>query len=48
MMICWAFVGSVFFAMLVVALEEKRRSKNLINRLRVEAERHQRKIKNEN
>ena len=42
-MIFWSFVGSVFFSMLIVALEEKRRSKGLIERLRSEVANHQRK-----
>ena len=43
MWIFWAFIGSVFFSMLIVALEERRRDRGLVDRLRSEVLNHQRK-----
>lgn len=42
-MIFWGVVGCFFFSMLIVAVEEKRRSRGLIERLRSEVANHQRK-----
>tara|TARA_R110001599_G_scaffold295225_1_gene499388 strand:- start:1033 stop:1206 length:174 start_codon:yes stop_codon:yes gene_type:complete len=43
MLIFWAFVGTIFFSMLIVALEERRRDRGLVDRLRSEVLNHQRK-----
>jgi len=42
-MIFWGVVGCFFFSMLIVAVEEKRRSRGMIERLRSEVLNHQRK-----